>query len=237
MFGGLPPIYSSEAPEIELDAYVSVYLEQEVKLEAHVRNLSPFSRFLKSAAMNNGELINYANVANDSGVPATTVREYYGILEDTLLGIVLEPWVESKKRKAIQTSKCYFFDPGVCHYILGTRHLDRNSNLWGKAFEQFICMEIRAYLSYFQKRKTLRFWRSINKQEVDFIIGDEVAIEVKSAKKILSKHLLGIRALKEEKIIRKFYLVSEDRIDRKHEDVSILHWTSFLAKLWGGEII
>ncbi len=236
LFGGLPRVCASDEPSQELEAYVSVYLEQEIKLEANVRHLGPFSRFLKSAALNNGELINYTNIASDSGVPVSTVREYYSILEDTLLGIPLEPWLESKKRKAIQTAKFYFFDTGVCHYILGTRQLDRNSNLWGKSFEQFMCVEIKAYLSYISSRKKLTFWRSINKHEVDFLIDDEVAIEVKSTKKILPKHLSGMRALKEEKIIRKFYMVSEDKIERVSEGVSMMHWSSFLKALWGGEI-
>ena len=235
--GGLPRVYAAEDPALELEAYVSVYLEQEIKIEANIRRLGPFSRFLKAAALSNGELINYANIASDAGVPASTVREYYSVLEDTLIGIVLDPWVKSEKRKAIQTAKFYFFDTGVCNYILGLHQLDRNSNFWGKSFEQYICLELKAYLSYFQRSKKLSFWRSINKQEVDFIIDDEIAIEVKSTKKVIPKHLAGIRALKEEEKLRKFYLVSDDPIERMHEGVSIIHWRSFLKALWAGGII
>jgi predicted AAA+ superfamily ATPase len=96
-------------------------------------------------------------------------------------------------------------------------------------------MELKAYLSYLQRRKTLRFWRSINKQEVDFLIDDEIAIEVKSTRKILPKHLIGIRALKDEKLFRKFYVISEDRIERVSEGVSIMHWTSFLKAFGKGK--
>lgn len=237
LYGGLPRVYDSDDPKLELEAYISVYLEQEIKLEANLRHLEPFSRFLKSAAFNNGELINYTNIASDSSVPASTVREYYTILEDSLVGIIIEPWLESKKRKAIQTAKFYFFDTGVCNYILGIQHLDRNTNLWGKLFEQFICMELKAYLSYFQRKKKLMFWRSINKQEVDFVIDNEIAVEVKSTKKILPSHMLGINALKEEKIFKKFYIVSEDKLERVSEGVSIMHWTSFLKALWNEEIV
>ena len=152
--------------------------------------------------MSNAELLNYANVSNDASVPASTVKEYYQILEDSLLGKALEPWVESKKRKAIQTAKFYFFDPGVCHYIAGVKTLDRLSNYWGKAFEHFIFMELQSYNSYRQKRKQFYFWRSLNKQEVDFIIDDEIAIEVKSSTKITNKHFSGIKYLKEEKILK-----------------------------------
>jgi predicted AAA+ superfamily ATPase len=221
---------------MELEAYVATYLEQEIKIEANVRRPEPFGRFLKSAALCNGELLNFSNVASDSEVPSSTVREYYSILEDTLMGFFLEPWLESKKRKAIQTPKFYFFDPSVCHFILGVKALERNSNLWGKAFEQFLAMEIKAYLSYHQRRKKLYFWRNISKHEVDFIIDDEIAIEVKSTKKVLGRHLLGLKALKEEGIVKKLLLVSEDKMERSSEGIRIVHWRTFLDELWDGKL-
>jgi len=154
-YGGIPRIYLSEDPQMELDSYFLTYIEQEIKIEANIRNLLPFHRFLKTASMQNGELLNYANIASDSGVPANTVKEYYTVLEDSLIGHILEPWLESKKRKAIQTSKFYFFDTGVCHFIQGTKTLERNSDLWGKAFEQFILMELKKYNSSNKKEKIL----------------------------------------------------------------------------------
>lgn len=236
-FGGLPRIYLSEDPLGELESYLTTYIEQEVKLEANIRNLGPFHRFLKTAALCNAELINYANIASDSGVPATTVKEYYSILEDSLLGIRLEPWIDSKKRKAIQTSKFYFFDTGVCNYISGRRSLERSTDAWGKAFEQFILIELKAFISYTQKRRQIYFWRSQNKQEVDFILDDEIGIEVKSTKKVQDKHLNGIRALKEEKILKKYFVISEDPIARLvDKNIEIMPWRDFLKKLWKNEI-
>jgi predicted AAA+ superfamily ATPase len=237
-FGGLPRVYLSDDPLLELDSYLTTYIEQEIKLEANIRKLPPFHRFLKSAALNNSELISYANISSDSAVPASTVKEYYRVLEDSLIGYTLEPWLESQKRKAIQTSKFYFFDPGVCHSILGTKLLDRNTNEWGKSFEQFILMELKCYISYRQKRKSLHFWRSVNKQEVDFIVGDEVAIEVKSTKRVTQKNLTGLNALKEEKKIKSFYIISEDPLSRlESKFIHALHWKTFLEKLWNDEII
>lgn len=236
-YGGLPRVYQSQDPVLELDAYVSAYLEQEIKAESWVRNLIPFSRFLKAASLTNGELVNFANISSDTGIPASSVREYYSILEDTLLGYVLEPWLESKKRKAIQTGKFYLFDPGVCHQIAGTTTLDRQSNSWGRAFEQFIGMELRAYMSYRQKRRRLCFWRSVNKQEVDFIIDNELAIEVKAKKRVTPRDMRGLRALMEEKIVKQNYLVSDDELERKTDDgIILLHWKSFLKQLWEGEL-
>lgn len=236
--GGLPRIYLSDDPYLELNSYVTTYLEQEIKIEANIRNLSPFNRFLKVAALTSSELINYANIASDSGVPASTVREYYSVLEDSLIGSTLEPWIESKKRKAIQTAKFYFFDPGICNYISGIKHVERNTNIWGKNFELFILMELKAYISYKQKRKNICFWRSVNKQEVDFIIDDKIAIEVKSTNKTTQKHFSGLKALDDEKIIEKFYLISEDPINRLVDKrYHAMHWKDFLNKLWADKIL
>lgn len=136
---------------------MQIYLEQEIQLESNIRNLQPFSRFLKCAALASGKLINYQNIANDVGLSANTIAEYFQILEDTLLGFRLEPWLESKKRKAIQTAKFYFFDIGIANFISEKNLVLPNSVEWGNNFEQFIIMEIRAWNMYFQKRKKIIF--------------------------------------------------------------------------------
>lgn len=235
--GGIPRIYLSDEPLHELDSYVTTYLEQEIKIEARVRKTIFFHRFLKTAALQNGELINYNNISSDASVPASTVREYYSILEDSLIGYTLEPWTASKKRKAIETSKFYFFDIGVANYICGHQSIPRNSDLWGKNFEQFILMELKTYISYRKKLKKIYFWRNVNKHEVDFLIGEELAIEVKATSKVQTKYFSGLKALKEENIFKKYYLISSDPIDRKESGfISCLHWESFLKKLWNDDL-
>ncbi len=106
---------------------MSAHLQEEIRAEGIIRRLSPFARFLRVAALSSGQLLNYAQMGSDAEVPASTVREYFSVLEDTLVGWTLEPWRESRKRKAIQTAKFYFFDPGVMHALAGTSALDRNS--------------------------------------------------------------------------------------------------------------
>ena len=105
-------------------------------------------------------MVNFTKVANDAQLSPNTVRDYYKILEDTLLGFLLPPWTKSIKRKAIQTPKFYFADIGLIHALRNIEHMDRKSDLYGKAFEHFICNEIRAYLSYSAKRTPLYYWRS-----------------------------------------------------------------------------
>jgi len=231
-YGGLPAVYISEYPEEELDAYVNTYLKEEILAEGLIRRLPPFSRFLKTIALANGEMINFTKLANDCQVPPSTVTEYVGLLEDTLIGFLLPAWTESKKRKAIKTGKFYFFDPGITHILAGTETLDRNSNLYGKSFEQFICMELRAYLSYTRKRLPLTYWRSKNGHEVDFLLGTKTAIEVKSTKKINSNDFKGLKYLKEEGVFQNLIIVSQDPVSTRTDNILAIPWQKFLADLW-----
>lgn len=235
-YGGLPVIYPSELPEEELEAYTQTYLYEEIQAEGLVRKLPQFSRFLQVAAVNNGLLLNFAKVSSDAGIPASTIREYYGILEDTLIGFMLEPWGHSKKRKAVATAKFYLFDCGVTHALAGTQHIDRNSDLYGRSFEQWIGLELRSYLSYRRKKEVLGFWQSKHQHEVDFTVGNHTAIETKASKKISLQDFRGLYALQEEKIFKQYFLISQDPIETKKEGVHCLHWKTFLERLWVDEL-
>ena len=234
-YGGLPPVYLSKYPDEELDAYVNTYLKEEIMAEGLIRNLPPFSRFLHAAALINGEMINFSKLANDCQVPPSTVTEYVGLLEDTLVGFLLPAWTESTKRKAIRTGKFYFFDPGITHTLAGTQTLDRNSNLYGKSFEQFIGMEIRAYLSYKRRKLQFSYWRSTHGYEVDFLIGRETAVEVKASQKISQRDFKGLKALEEEKIFKNYIIVSQDPINTRDDNFQALYWKKFLDNLWAGK--
>lgn len=231
-YGGLPAVYLSNYPDEELDAYVNTYLKEEIMAEGLIRKLPPFSRFLRSIALASGEMINFTKLANDCQVPPSTVTEYVGLLDDTLVGFLLPAWTESRKRKAISTAKFYFFDPGVTHMLAGTKTLDRNSHLYGKSFEQFIGMEIRAYLSYRRKKRELAYWRSTHGYEVDFLIGTETAIEVKASQKVSGRDLRGLKVLKEENIFKNYILVSQDPINTRDDNFQALYWEKFLDDLW-----
>ena len=236
-YGGLPMVVLSDEPEEDLDAYVHTYLEEEIKAEALVKNLPAFSRFLQLSALTSGTTLNFTSIASDAGVSSMTLREYYQILEDSFLGFSVLPWRYSIKRKAIATARFYYFDTGVKNRLAGIHAIPDQTDLFGQAFEHFIAMELRAYISYFRKKLPLCFWRTSDGHGVDFIIGDRVAIEVKAAKKISSKHLKGLRYLMEENKIEKYYMVSQDPIALKEEGIHILPWENFLKRLWDGEII
>ncbi len=236
-YGGLPMIYLSDEPVEDLDAYVYTYLEQEIKAEAHVQKLPAFSRFLQLSALTSGNTLNFSSIANDAGVSSVTLREYYQILEDTFLGFIVEPWLHSVKRKASSTARFYYFDTGVKNKLAGITTLPEKTDLFGQAFEHFIAMELRAYLSYTRKKFPLYFWRTVEGHEVDFIIGNEIAIEVKSTEKLSEKYFKNLHYLMEEKKLKKYYMVSRDPIPAKYRNIIALPWKDFLKQLWEEKII
>lgn len=235
-WGTLPSVLLSEDPWEDLKAYTDAYLKEEIEEEAAVRNLGQFVRFLKVAALQSGELLNYAAVANDAGVAETTVRSYFEILRDTLIGYALEPWRESKKRKAIQTVKFYLFDPGIQRALLDRKSFDRNSTEFGTALENWILHELRAYRSYHRTHAPLSFWRSTAQHEVDFCLGDQIAIEVKSTQRLTDRHFHGLKALQEEKIFKRFIMVSFDSSTRNWDGgIECFPVETFLLALAAGE--
>lgn len=235
-YGGLPPVVTSDSPEEDLGAYVRTYLQEEIQAEGLVRRLPQFSRFLTMAAMTNGQMLNFAQIASDAGMSASTVREHYLLLEDTLVGHLLPAWTKSRRRKAISTAKFYFFDTGVTHALAGTRTLDRNSNLYGQSFEQWMGMELRAYLDYRRKDDPLTYWRSVQRHEVDFLVGDHTAIEVKATRAVTPRDLRGLEALADEGVFRHLLLISEDPLEATRGHVRCVPWRIFLDELWSDRL-
>lgn len=197
LHGGLPQVVTSDDKEEELDAYINTYLKEEIMAEALVRNLAHFSSFLRIAALSNSQQTNFANISRDTGVPVTSVRAWFEILQDSFLGFLLEPW-HGPKRKAVATAKMYFFDIGVANFLSGVHSLRRDSSEYGIAFEHFIAMEIRAWCSYRRVKERMCYWRTREGLEVDFLVGTELAVEVKASTRVHSIDLRGLRALSDE---------------------------------------
>ena len=235
--GLLPPHYLAEDPLPELRAYVGDYLKEEISNEARIQNIPSFAEFLRVAAVTSGELLNYTNVAREAGVSAKTVRGYFQILEDTLLGFRLQPWKKSKLRRMIETEKFYLFDVGVSNF-LSRRSPKIGTPEFGKSFEHYILMELKARKAYANPDMDISYWRTASGYEVDFILGNmETVIEVKSGK-VHDGDLRHIRALREDYTVKNSIAVCLESIPRKtHDGIEILPWQNFLEKLWGGEII
>jgi uncharacterized protein len=235
-FGTLPPVYASEDPWDELRDYTGLYLKEEIQAEALVRKIENFSRFIDFAAMTNGEVLNYESIARDAQVPARTIREYYALLEDTLMGTILHPLKSTKKRKCISSGKFYFFDVGVVNSILGRKSVSSKTKEYGELFENFIYLELKAYIDYFSPDSAINFWRLDIENEVDFVINDEIAIEIKTTELVQEKHLKGLKRLDELSSLKRKIIVSQDKERRKIGPIEVIPYKEFLIELWNGKI-
>lgn len=233
--GLLPPHYLSSNPLEDLRAYVADYLKEEIAAEARIQNIPAFSEFLRVAAVSSSGLINYVNIARETGVSHKVVRAYFGILEDTLLGFRIPPWRKSKKRRMILTEKFYLFDVGVTHYL--ARSQPRiGSPEFGKAFEHYILMELKAYQAYRDPDLPITFWRTSTGQEVDFILGEkDLAIEIKGSRRVHEGDLTSLKALLEDGPVKKCVVVALEAEPRQIEKkIEVLPWRTFVEKLWEG---
>jgi predicted AAA+ superfamily ATPase len=234
--GLLPPHYLSPNPIEDLRSYVADYLKEEVIAEALTQHIPAFNEFLRVAAITSSELINYVNIARETGVSHKVVRTYFDILEDTYLGFRIPPWKKSRNRRMITTEKFYLFDVGVANYL--ARHQPKiGSPEFGKAFEHYILMELKAYQAYRNPDWPITFWRTSTGREVDFILGDkELAIEIKGSSRIHEGDLGGLQALLEDGPVKKCGLVGLEKQPRQlTKNIEAIPWQLFVERLWHGE--
>ncbi|MDY0165170.1 MAG: DUF4143 domain-containing protein [Thermoguttaceae bacterium] len=237
--GLIPAHYLSAHYRKSLDAYVRDYLKEEVFDEGLTRNVPAFSRFFEAMGYSHGELTNYANIARDCGADSKTVKEYYQILCDTLLGRMVPPYKRRQERQVIsKTPKFYLFDVGVAGAVTRRTIQTTRGEQFGKALEHLIFMELTAYASYSELNYEVHFWRTKSGLEVDFILGaGEVAVEVKGAGRIDSRDLRALAGFKETYKPRAAVLVCMEPEPRVVEGVRIVPWSVFLDELWQGAII
>ena len=219
-------------------SYVRTYIERDVRDQLKIVDQLSFYQFMKVIASRTGQEINLAGIAKDCGISANTIKEYFQILEDTLLGFYIPAYTKTIKRKIVQAPRFYLFDVGVTNYLLGRKDLKRGSVEYGHAFEHFVLQELVAYLSYTDNSNRISYWRTYTQIEVDVILGDaKVAIEIKSAEEVMSKHLKGLKAFREEYPDTRLMVVSLDKLTRTSDGIEIVYIYDFLKMLWKGEII
>ena len=236
--GMIPRHYMVENPWDRFRAYINVYLNEEIREEAISRNLQVFSRFLEVAAQSDGEMLVYKDVAQDCGIDYRTVKSYFEILQDTLIGYLVPGFSATKKRSAIQAPKFYFYDVGIVNFLLGRRNMKPGNEMFGHSFEHFIIQELVAWLGYHHSDEKLAYWRTASGYEVDAIVGDgRVAIEVKSTEEVKSRHLHGLKAFSEDYPECRLIAVSFDRYRRKMNGVEVIPVNEFLSDLWSGDIL
>lgn len=235
--GMIPRHYMVADATDRIEGYVDVYLKEEIQEEALVQDIDVFSRFMEVAAISDGEMINYENIASDCGIAAKTVKAYFQILKDTLIGYEIPAYRKVIKRRLVQAPRFYYFDVGLTNYLLGRNSLKRGTADYGHAFEHYVIQEIIAYKGYSRSSEIISYWHTYTHIEVDIIIGDaKVAVEIKSCEEVKTKHKSGLKAFKEEHPDARLILVSLDPITRISDDIELLYVTDFFKMLWDGEI-
>ena len=236
--GMIPRHYMVANARNRMRAYIDLYLKEEIIEEALVQNVDEFVRFMEVAAIMDGEILNYENVASDCEVSANTVKAYYKILVDTLLGFEVPAYRKVIKRKLYKSPRFYYFDVGVANHLTKRYHLAPKTPEYGHAFEHLIMQEIVAYLGYTNSDEELTYWHTYENLEVDAVIGDaRVAIDIKSKEHIDHDDKKGVTEFAKEHPDTKQIIVSKDRISRRSGDVDLYYVTDFFKALWAGEII
>ena len=238
--GYLPRIYQAPRPVRLLDAYINDYLVQEVAAEGVVRKLPAFSRFLDAASLSDGEIVNLSNIAAECGVSQHTVRNYFQVLVDILLARWVPSYRARPKRRVIQAPKLYFADVGIVNRLARRGALASRSELYGKAFENWVCHELSAWLGYREFDGGLSYWRLAGGTEVDFVVGDmKLAVEAKASSNIGSRHLRGLRSVIRDhpSIRRRIIVCLETRARRTRDGIDILPAQDFVRQLWQDRLV
>lgn len=236
--GLLPRHYQAKRPELLGRSYIGDYLKEEIAAEALTRNIPAFARFLEAASFSNGEVVNFKNIAQECGVSAPTVKEYFQILVDTLLARFVPVFQKKAKRRVIHAPKFYFFDVGIANALLKRGNISAGSEAFGRTFEHFIFQEITAHSHYSGLEYQISYWRTSSGFEVDFILGDcNVALEVKGVPEVHTHHLKNIKAFMDEYKPKKSVIVSLDAKPRDIGGIIIMPWKKFVNDLWAGKII
>jgi len=189
------------------------------------------------AALSDTQLVSFAALARECAVSGPTARSWFGVLEDTLLGSWLPAWRRRPKRRTIGAPKWYFADVGVVNHLARRGHLAPGSELLGKAFENWLHHELRAFAACRERYEELSYWRLAGGTEVDFVVGDmRLAIEAKAKARIGSRDLKGLRALQvDHPEVTRRLVVSLEPLRRRTEDgIEVLPWREFAEELWGG---
>ncbi len=234
--GCLPVLWKSNDEDYRefLMSYTETYLREEVAAEGLVRNIGPFSHFLDIAAANDGETVNYSNIARECSVSVKTAQEYYRILEDTFLAFKLPAWRRSQRKRLVAHPRYYLFDTGVTNALAHTLDKQLNPQIKGRRFEQFVINQIMAIIHYRRLDYQLYYWRTNHGAEVDLLIcqGSRIlcAIEIKSSRSIVKEQLEGLRRfLEEHPEVPAFVLGHKQNLRQLATNIIVMNWDEFIV--------
>jgi len=241
--GTLPKIYLGEtldASANSLRAYVDTYLEEEIEAEAVTRNLATFLKFLPLAAESSGREINFSKIARVCLSNYNTIKSYFKILEDTLIGTFLYPFGSPTRQQLTKRPKFYIFDTGVLRAILGRERSDAHpgTDEYGKLFESWVINEVWRINSYYKKNLRTFFFRTESGQEVDLVLvspnGETVGVEIKSSIDVASAEIeRGMTALAGYTPLTRRICVTQGLRPKQMDGVDHLPWADFFSWLRG----
>lgn len=237
IYGSLPIIVSSSANEKKeiLKSYTTTYLREEIQLEGTVRRLPSFSKFLQLAAESVSQEVNYSNLGSEIGISGKTIREYYQILEDTLIGFFLHPWHKTVRKQLAGSPKFYLFDNGITNALRENLHESISSESRGPLFEQWILQQVRAICSYQNFEGSMSYWKARGGHEVDLILSRGstpiLAVEIKHTQQPKTKDTACLDSIREEYPKLKTLLVTRQDLPRMISGHESLPYEKFLDHL------
>ncbi len=235
--GCLPVLWNENLEDHRefLRSYTETYLKEEIAAEGLVRNIGPFSQFLDIAAANDGETVNFSNIARECSVSVKTVQQYFQILEDTFLAHRISAWQRSFRKRLVSHPRYYFFDPGVTNALAHTLEEQLNPQIRGRRFEQFVICQIKAYLHYGKQDCQLYYWRTHHGAEVDLLIcrGNRIlcAVEIKSARNISKENLEGVRRFIDDQPKVPVFVLGHNQTRRQLDrEITVMDWNDFITE-------
>jgi predicted AAA+ superfamily ATPase len=236
-FGSLPVLWGSREEDAHefLRSYTETYLKEEVAAEGLVRNIGPFAKFLDIAAANDGETVNFSNIARECSVSVKTVQQYFQILEDTFLAFRVPAWTRSERRRLVSHPRYYFFDTGVTNALAHTLMDQLNPKVFGRRFEQFVICQLMACIHYKRLDRQLYYWRTNHGAEVDLLLceGSRIvcALEIKSSQNIAREQLGGLKSfILDNPGIPTYVLGDRQNRRRLHDDITVINWDEFILE-------
>ena len=239
-YGSLPLVWTSAAPREVLEAWVLLYLQEEIRAEATARNLPGFARFLPVAALMNGQAVNVSGIARDAGVARTTVQGYLEILEDTLLVHRLPAYESRLRVRERRAPKLYWVDPGIVRAVK-RRFAEPAAEERGALLESWVLTTLRTYAGHRELFDSLSFWASHQrKSEVDFLLqrGDELlGVEVKATDRYHTGLLKGLRLLDAlPGVARRVLVYTGERLFRSADGIEIWPARHFAERVADGSL-
>ena len=235
--GMLPVLWGSVNPSDALQAYVGLYLKEEIQAEGLVRNLESFSRFLEIVSFSHGSVLNITNISRECQVKRKTVENYIEILEELLLAYKLPVFSRRAQRELSTHPKFYLFDVGVFRALRPKGPLDRIEEIDELALEGLVAQHLKAWNDYNTELHSIGFWKTRSGLEVDFVVyGPQGfwALEVKNAAKIHSTDLKPLEAFLVDYPMAKGILLYRGKDKLLQKDILCLPVDDFLKNLRPG---